>query len=336
MIGSQRNDRSLSVLACVIFLLALVGIALGQMPAPSHPSLPVADSSTHSTPKIKTTTSGTPSTQSELNSKLGTGDLVEVSVYGVPELSTKARISSSGDLYLPLIDYVHVADLTLDEAQQTIEKRLSDGGFVNNPHVSVLVTESSSQAVTILGEVNCPGTYPVIGDRRLYDVISAAGGLTDKAGKAVTITHRDKPKESSTIHLPDNLSDNVESNLPVSAGDTIVVSRAGLVYVVGDVSRPSGFLIEDNKLTVLKALALAGGTTRTSSLNDSKLLRQTPQGVQQIPVPLKKILRAKAPDEPMMKGDILFVPTSGAKTVAYRGSEAIMALTTALTIVALQ
>src|SRR5437667_4573078 len=122
--------------------------------------------------------------------KLGAGDLVELSVYGVPELSTKARVSNTGDLYLPLIDYVHVGDSTLEEAQALIEKRLSDGGFVKYPHVAMLVDEYASQGVTVLGEVARPGVYPVIGDRRLFDVVSAAGGFTEKAGKTVTITHR--------------------------------------------------------------------------------------------------------------------------------------------------
>ena len=90
--------------------------------------------------------------------KLGVGDLVEVTVYGVPELSTKARIGSNGDLYLPLIDYVHVADLTLEEAQKVVEKRLSDGGFVNNPHVSLLVDEYASQGVTSWAKYRARGS----------------------------------------------------------------------------------------------------------------------------------------------------------------------------------
>ena len=116
-------------------------------------------------------------------------------------------------------------------------------------------------------------------------------------------------------------------------GDTIVVGRAGIVYVVGDVNRPSGFMIEDNNLTVLKALALAGGAKRTASLNGSKLLRQTSSGVQEIPVQLKKILQAKAPDAPLQRGDILFVPDSAAKAFAYRGAEAAISMTTALAVV---
>jgi len=266
--------------------------------------------------------------------QLSPGDLVEVSVYGVPELATKTRITNTGDVYLPLVDYVHVADLNLDEAQTLIEKRLSDGGFVRNPHVTIFVDESASQGATVLGEVTRPGVYPVLGERRLFDVISAAGGFTDKAGRVVTITRRTKPDVPVTVHLPSNLSDQTDANVAVAPGDTIVVGRAGIVYVVGDVNRPSGFMIEDNNLTVLKALALAGGANRTASLNGSKLLRQTSSGVQEIPVQLKKILQAKAPDAQLQRGDILFVPGSAAKAFAYRGAEAAISMTTALAVVA--
>jgi polysaccharide export outer membrane protein len=266
--------------------------------------------------------------------QLGAGDLVEVNVYGVPELATKTRINNSGDVYLPLVDYVHIADLNLEEAQALIEKRLADGGFVRNPHVTVFVNESASQGATILGEVTHPGVYPVLGERRLYDVISAAGGFTDKAGRVVTITRRTKPDAPQTVHLPSNLAEQTDANVGIAPGDTIVVGRAGIVYVVGDVNRPSGFMIEDNNLTVLKALALAGGANRTASLNGAKLLRQTSNGVQEIPVQLKKILRAKAPDAPLQRGDILFVPGSAAKAFAYRGAEAAISMTTGLAVVA--
>ncbi|MFZ0479753.1 MAG: polysaccharide biosynthesis/export family protein [Terriglobales bacterium] len=268
------------------------------------------------------------------NVKIGIGDLVEVSVFGVPDLSTKTRITGTGDIYLPLIDYVHVADLTTDEAQELIQKRLEDGGFVRTPHVSIFVDESASQSITMVGEVVRPGPYPAIGDRRLFDLISAAGGLTDKAGRSVTIEHRDDPDHKVVLQLSSNLAEDTQNNIEVMAGDTIIVSRAGIIYVVGDVQHPSGFLIEDNSLTVLKALALAGGSTRTSSLNKTRILRQTPSGIQQIPVELKKVLYAKAPDVPLTKGDILFVPGSSAKAAAYRTADAAVSLTTALGVVA--
>jgi polysaccharide biosynthesis/export protein len=266
--------------------------------------------------------------------RFGVGDLLEISVYGVPELSTKARIGNSGDVYLPLIDYVHVEGLTPEQAQGVIEKRLADGGFVNNPHVQIFVAENASQSVTMLGEVAHPGPYTVIGQRRLYDVISAAGGLTDKAGRTVTIAHRSSPNRPVTIHLAEGLAQTAESNVPVAAGDTIVVQRAGIVYAVGDVNRPSGFLIDNADLTVLKLIALAGGTTRTAKLNSAKILRKTPDGIKQMPIQLKKILQAKVPDVPMQSDDILFVPGSAAKAAAYRGTESILQAATAMSVIA--
>src|SRR6202140_2516821 len=268
------------------------------------------------------------------NAKLGVGDLIEVVVYGVPDLSTKTRISGSGDVYLPLIDYVHVADLTTDEAQELIQKRLEAGGFVRGPHVSIFVDESASQAITLIGEVGHPGQYPSTGERRLFDLISAAGGLTDKAGRNVTIERRGDPGQKVELQLSANMAEETQDNVDVFPGDTIIVSRAGIVYVVGDVNRPSGFRIEDNALTVLKALALVGGGTRTSALSKTRILREGPNGTQEIPVNLKKILYAKTPDMALVKGDILFVPGSAAKTAAYRTADAAVALTTTLAVVA--
>lgn len=268
------------------------------------------------------------------STKLGPGDLLEITVFGASDLSTKVRVSNSGDVYLPLINYVHLADLTVDEAQEVIEKRLEGGGFVHSPHVTIFVDESAAQAITVLGEVGRPGSYPAIGERRLFDLLSAAGGLTERAGRNVTIVHRNSPDQKTELHLPSNLADDTEANVEIRPGDTIIVSRAGIVYVVGDVQHPSGFIIQDGTLTVLKALALAGGGTRTSSLNGAKILRETPNGMQEIPVHLKKVIQTKAPDLALVKGDVLFVPGSAAKSVGYRSAEAAASLTTALTLVA--
>jgi polysaccharide export outer membrane protein len=248
--------------------------------------------------------------------RLGVGDLLEISVYNVPELTSKARISSNGDVYLPLVNYVHVVGLTAEEAERLLEKRLAEGGFVKNPHVTVLVDESVSQSASILGEVARPGIYPIVGEQRLFDVISAAGGLTEKAGRSITLTHRGQPDAPTTISVSRNLADNPGSNVPVLAGDTIIVRKADVVYVVGDVGRPSGLLMESGQLTVLQAIALAGGTTRTAKLGAARIIRKGSNGISETPVPLKKILEAKAPDLPMQADDILFVPTSAGKAFA--------------------
>ncbi|HZU45578.1 MAG TPA: polysaccharide biosynthesis/export family protein [Terriglobales bacterium] len=266
--------------------------------------------------------------------RIGIGDMLEVSVYGVPELTQKARVSSSGDIYLPLVNYVHVAKLTPDQAQAIIEKKLVDGGFLRNAHVTVQVTEYVSESVTVLGEVVRPGTYPVLGDRNLLDIISAAGGPTDKAGKAVTIVHREHPDQAEVVDLAKTLGEGGPVNPTIAVGDTIIVSKAGVVYVVGEVAKPSGFLMENGSLTVLKAIALAGGTTHSAALNNAKIIRKTPGGMEETPIPLKKILAAKAPDIPMQPEDVLFVPGSASKNVAVRGLEAVLQTATALSIVA--
>lgn len=325
---SGRNRRFLlqSLYVCIVGSCSLH--LLAQTPA--TPEAP------QHAPAIKTASPQSHPLLASSNVKLGVGDLIELSVFGVPDLSTKTRISGSGDVYLPLIDYVHIADLTTDEAQELIQKRLEDGGFVRNPHVSIFVDESASQAVTLVGEVNRPGAYPAIGERRLFDLISAAGGLTDKAGRNVTIEHRGDPDQKVEVQLSSNLADDTKNNVDVLPGDTIIVSRAGIIYVVGDVNRPSGFLIEDNALSVLKALALAGGSTRTSALNKTRILRQTPNGIQEIPVNLKKILYAKAPDIALVKGDVLFIPGSAAKAAAYRSADAAMSLSTSMAVLAVR
>ena len=125
--------------------------------------------------------------------------MLEVNVYNVPELTTKSRLGNNGDVYLPLIDYVHLAGLTVEEAQALLEKRLSDGGFVKNPHVTLNVDQSVSQGASLLGEVARPGVYPIIGEPRLLDVISAAGGFTARAGQSITVTHRNQSDKPVTV-----------------------------------------------------------------------------------------------------------------------------------------
>jgi polysaccharide biosynthesis/export protein len=267
--------------------------------------------------------------------RLEAGDLVEVGVYNVPELTTKARVGSKGEIYLPLIDYVHVAGLTAEEAEGIIQKRLSEGGFVKNPHVTLFVDQYASQGASVLGEVARPGVYPVPGQQRLFDLISAAGGFTEKAGRSITVTHRDQPDKPITVPLSRNVTDHPESNVPVLPGDTIIVRKADLIYVVGEVGRPSGFLMDSGHLTVLQAIALAGGPTRTANLGSARIIHRGPEGISETPVELKKILRAKAPDVTMQADDILFVPTSATRAFAGRAMEAAMQAATAASIVAI-
>lgn len=266
--------------------------------------------------------------------RLGPGDLLEVSVYNVPELSTKARVGNSGDVYLPLIDYVHVGELTVEEAQALIEKRLEDGGFVRNAHVTVFLDESSSQGVTIIGEVTKPGIYPVLGDRKLYDFISAAGGFSQAAGRKVSIIRQHSNSAPITVDLPRNLAEDLQDNIPILPGDTITVPRAPIVYVVGDVGRPAGLLVDNGSLTVLQALALTGGANHTAKMSGVRIIRRGPTGMTETRLPLKKMMEAKAPDITMQPDDILFVPLSGVRVAAGQTLQAAISAATGLAVIA--
>ncbi|MBV8052529.1 MAG: polysaccharide biosynthesis/export family protein [Acidobacteriaceae bacterium] len=289
----------------VLALFLLSSAALAQGPAASAE----IEHSVTTVSAVSAKSSGDPSLP-----HLGPGDLLDVSVYNVPELTSKVRVDSNGEINLPLVNNVQVAGLTGEQAESIIEKRLADGGFVKNPHVTVFVNQAVSQTVSVLGEVARPGVYPIVGEQRLFDLISNAGGLTDRAGPGVTVTHRNRPDTKVTISR--NFADHPQSNLPVSAGDTIIVEKADVVYVVGDVGRPSGLLMESGRLTVLQAIAMAGGTTRTAKLSAARIIHRGADGLTETPVQLKKIFEAKAPDVPMQANDILFVPTSAAKSFA--------------------
>jgi polysaccharide biosynthesis/export protein len=325
-------------------LAILIALPLGSMavaqeqppqPAPKTAENPVPQVFPPAVAEPAASDSSKPANQAGGDIRLGAGDLLQVSVYNVPELETKSRIGNNGDVYLPLIDYVHLAGLSIEEAQALIEKRLSDGGFVKNPHVTLFMNEYTSQGANVLGEVAKPGVYPVLGEPRLVDMISAAGGYTDKAGQSITVSHRNQEDKPITVPLKRNSAENAASNITVSPGDTILVHKADVVYVVGDVGRPSGFLMDAENLTVLKVIALAGGTNRTAKLSGAKIIRKGPTGMTETPLPLKKMLAAKAPDMAVQGDDILFVPSSTTKVVVGRSVDAALQAATAVSIVAI-
>jgi polysaccharide export outer membrane protein len=259
--------------------------------------------------------------------------LLEVSVYGAPDFDHKdVRVSNSGEIVLPLIGAQHVAKLTAAQAQSLIADKLTKGDFFNKPQVSIFVKEYATQGVSVLGEVQKPGVYPLLGPRRLFDAISQAGGLSPKAGKVVTVTHCDDPKHPERVMLAGNLENTVEGNVAVMPGDTIVVSKAGIVYVVGDVKLPGGFVMENDSMTVLQAVALAQGAMPTAALDKSKLIRTVNSEKQEVPVELKQILSSKKDDLKLQANDILFIPNSASKTAMRRGLEMAVQVATGVAI----
>src|SRR6266852_3871864 len=267
------KSKSISVSALVFFTLPAAHClaqdragsteARVQEPASAPNNTPVAASSTGSSPNLL----------------IGTGDLLEVSLYGMPDFKTEVRVSSGGEISLPMLGTVAVAGLSVEQAETLIERKLSQKSLFNDPHVTVFEKEYATQGISLLGEVQRPGIYPLLGSRKLYDAISAAGGTTPKAGRYVLITRRNDPQHSVRIPLLTSAPETMQNNVVVEPGDTIVGSKAGVVYVVGDVRQPGGFVMENgNEITVLKAIALAQGTNPNAALNAARLIRKTPEG----------------------------------------------------------
>ena len=264
--------------------------------------------------------------------RIGGGDLLEVSVYGAPEYRYDVRVGDDGNIALPLAGPVKVAGLPIGAAESAIAKRLQDAGTFNQPQVTVFEKEYATQGVSVLGEVQKPGIYPLLGERHLLDAISAAGGRSAKAGTVVSITHREKPDSPQLLALSFDAAGAPAKNPVIMPGDTIVVSKAGVVYVVGDVREPSGIVMENPNLTVLQALAMAHGANSTAKLSRAKIIRKNGNSAQEIAIPLDKILAARQPDEELLAGDIMFVPSSAAKSATRRGIEAVIEAATGMAI----
>ncbi len=250
---------------------------------------------------------------------IGPGDSIDISVYHVPDLTLKVRVDSNGVVSLPLVGDLKLAGMTVRDAQLLIARELVERQLVKKPEVSLFIEEFATQGITVSGEVNMPGIYSLMGPHKLYDAISAAGGLTVKAGHTVTVLHAGRRDREEVIDLSGDESLD-KTNVTVSPGDTIIVSKAGVVYVLGEVNKPGAFLMEDNtSMSLLKAIALAGSTTKVASLKHAMILRKSSKGTVEIEVSLGDIYHARGPDIQLHAEDIVFVPLSNWKNYGAMG-----------------
>jgi polysaccharide export outer membrane protein len=263
---------------------------------------------------------------------IGPGDMLSINVFETPELTTSLRVSQTGDINLPVLGRVHVAGLTAQGAAVEIQDELKEKGLLIDPHVTVSTTEFASQGATVLGEVRTPGVYPTLGSRRLLDMLALAGGVSNTAGRLVTIVHRGDPEHPVHIALqPTPAAMREQKNPVILPGDTVDVAKAGVIYIMGDVLRPGGILVDNNeRLSVIEALSLAGGIDKTAAMSKTQLIRKLPAGREEVDLDLKKILYGKQADVLVSDGDILYVPTSTGKTLIYRGTEALFGIGTEL------
>ncbi|MDW8129032.1 MAG: polysaccharide biosynthesis/export family protein [Bryobacterales bacterium] len=281
---------------------------------------------------------------------LGPGDEIVIRALDVPEISDRSvRIDMQGLINLPMVGRVQAGGLSVEELEAELTRRLRT--YVIEPQVTVSITQFRSQPVSVLGAVGNPGVLQLEGRRSLFEVLSLAGGLRPDAGDTIRITRR---REWGRIPLPGAYEDasgqfwvaevpvkavmeaqNPEQNILVCPFDVITVPRAQMVYVIGSVRKPGGFVLGDREiLTALQALSLAEGLDRGAAPQNAKILRAS-QGSPtrtEIPIDLKRILQGKASDVPLGPEDILFVPGSTSKNLAYRSLEAMFAIGTGFAI----
>jgi polysaccharide biosynthesis/export protein len=332
----KRIPSPLPRLFLIIFLdiLGLLQIASAQNNSPQNP---LQKDDTAPPPSItaippSNDNSGqqasTPSATAGL--VIGPGDELDIAVYGAPDLSGHTRVSANGSISIPLIGYVRLAGLSSSEAEAAIEAQLREKSIVNDPQVSVYVKEYGSSGISVAGEVAKPGFYSALGPHRLFDVLQAAGGPTDKAANKVIISHRGQ-KDVSTVYLSKDPAEMAASNVDLQPGDTVVVPRAGIVYVLGEVTKPGGYVMNaTGGVTVLQLVAVAGGTTHVASAGKTRLLRKTDTGFQEQQIDLKKLLRGRIHDVAVRDEDILYVPSSGVKTALNASALVAVAASTAI------
>ena len=293
---------------------------------------------------------------------LGSGDLLGIEVFDVPELTRDVRISESGFISLPLLPIrVRASGLTAFQLQDKLAELLLANGLVSSPQVTVSVKEQHGEPITVIGAVKTPMVIQAVRQMTLLEVLSRVGGIADDAGGQIIITRpahgifpdappADAPLEPAApeamtqprtikIGLHDLLdTGDPQYNIALRGGDVVSVPRAGVVYAVGAVQRPGGFVMQSDRqqLTVLKVLSLSGGWTSTAKPRNAVIIRQAPDADrQQVPVDLEKILALKAEDPALQQSDILFVPNSSGKQAMGRVASAAIGLATGVAIVRL-
>ncbi|HET9399819.1 MAG TPA: polysaccharide biosynthesis/export family protein [Candidatus Acidoferrales bacterium] len=307
--------------------------------------------------------------------RVGSGDVLMIEVFDVPELSREVRVSDAGFISLPLLPVrIQVNGLTNAQVEEKIAELLQANGLVSHPEVSVSIKEQHSQPITVVGAVRTPQVLQANRPIRLLEALSDAGGIADDAGNTVLLTRQVKKQptsaaspepqadgapnsnavapqsagdapsdttlqsETTSINLFDLLDrDDPKANVPLQAGDVVAVPRAGIVYVVGAVNHPGGFVLQadGNRMTSLKAVALAQGTAPTAKLGDAVILRKdlATGTTREIPVNLKRVMQRKDEDAALQPNDVFFVPDSAGKRMLHTMGTAALSMTTGVAII---
>jgi polysaccharide export outer membrane protein len=244
------------------------------------------------------------------------GDLLSVSVYDASEFTSSYRVDPAGNLTIPLCGKVNVRGLTLPEAAQRLETAFKDSQVLTQPQVNVDVQQYAGHYVTVTGEVNSPGRVSVISPTKLGEILAESGGLTPLAGARIKIRHgADDTAPEEEFPYSRSQGDRETASIVVRPGDSVIVPRAGIVYVLGAVNKPGGYVMqEDGKLNVAEALALSGGTVLQANTGGLRVIRRKPDGtVLDFPLSYNGIAKGSQTPLVLQAQDIVYVPMSKVK-----------------------
>ena len=295
------------------------GVVL-SLTAANKPATPVKPGTTLPGQKTPSTTPGTtkpifvppPAPENIQDIVIGNEDLIEITVFELPQFNTTARVQGDGTITMPLVGSIEVRGLKKKDVEAKIAGALA-AKYVNNPNVSVNVKEYKSRQVTILGMVKSPGPYYVMSQRTLLQLLSEAGGLAPGAGNKCYVFRQGSPKiEINLFELINN--GNPDYNIPIYPGDVINIpgDQKMTVYVFGAVRNPGAVQLSITMPTTLLAvIAQAGGFTDQAKQSDVKIKRKSATGTETlIKANMKDILKGKAPDVQIFEGDVITVPES--------------------------
>ena len=273
------------------------------------------------------TGSGNSSSAPQANYILGPEDQITVRVFAASDIPDKpSQIANDGTVTLSMVGRVQAAGLTVSQLQTALVTAYKK--YFKDPQVTVEVNDFRSQPVSVAGNVHSPGVAQLRGNRSLMEVIAQAGGLSVDAGDSVLVTRllsegtipvagafTDPTGKYSVAHINIRAimsGKNPQDNILIKPHDVITVPRARMVYVLGNVNRPGGYVMTDNEsVSLTQALALAGGWNLSASLSGARILRATGGADrEQIPANLKKIMDSKAVDPQMQPDDILYIPNN--------------------------
>lgn len=330
MKSMQSFLRSRAWLALAIFLLSSAACRV----ADAQFSGPALGIDTQVNPPLTITTDPAILFPAKRDIYLGDGDLISVHLFANADYIPTVRVGLDGMVELPLIGKVQVQNLTLNQAQDLIAEKLKSAGMFRDPQVSIQIMESPNQVCTVIGELH--GVVPILGERRLYDVLAAVGGgtsggigaptvviagggLPSTASHVITINRYGAP-QPIVVDLGTDPAKSELANIPIFPRDTIVVPRVGVVYILGAFKTQGAIPLQQNSpITLMKVTALAGGNLFQGRPDDLRIIRTTGLTRQVVRVDLKKVINGQAPDPVLQAEDIVFLPTSPMKAAISSG-----------------